>query len=231
MPEFLARSDELSVDSVRMPLLSATDLLLSKLRALGEHHCNLSPVVTLIRSLRTGGHRTGQSWVGWPSVCRSCPRLRDIERRLAEDERRTSSACNSWNGAVASSSWAASPASRPAPPSWQWSGRVVAIETSSMSWPAMRAPWDGRQRPASRSDDPRRSGGRCSCGPRSRRTSPGLIDRYRPPRRRGKQRQPDATTIRLSSKSYSTAVAPRSRWSGCGIVVRGAHGDSPEGRT
>lgn len=50
--ELLARSDELSVDSVVMPVLSATDLLVSKLWALSEHHCDLSPVLALVRSLR-----------------------------------------------------------------------------------------------------------------------------------------------------------------------------------
>lgn len=50
--DMLARADELTVDSVRMPVLSATDLLLSKLWALGEHHCDLAPVLTLVRSLR-----------------------------------------------------------------------------------------------------------------------------------------------------------------------------------
>jgi hypothetical protein len=50
--ELLDRSDELTVDSVVMPVLSATDLLLSKLWALTEHHCDLSPVLTIIRSLR-----------------------------------------------------------------------------------------------------------------------------------------------------------------------------------
>lgn len=50
--DLLARADVLTVDSVRMPVLSATDLLLSKLGALGEHHCDLAPILTLVRSLR-----------------------------------------------------------------------------------------------------------------------------------------------------------------------------------
>ena len=50
--DLLDRADVLSVDSVLMPVLSATDLLLSKLGALGEHHCDLAPILTLVRSLR-----------------------------------------------------------------------------------------------------------------------------------------------------------------------------------
>lgn len=50
--DMLARVDDLIVDSVRMPVLSATDLLLSKLWALGEHNCDLAPILTLVRSLR-----------------------------------------------------------------------------------------------------------------------------------------------------------------------------------
>lgn len=50
--ELLDRADELVVDSVEMPVLSATDLLTAKLRALTEHNCDLAPVLALIRSLR-----------------------------------------------------------------------------------------------------------------------------------------------------------------------------------
>lgn len=48
----LERSTEMRVDSVRMPVLGATDLLVSKLLALTEHYCDLSPILALIRSLR-----------------------------------------------------------------------------------------------------------------------------------------------------------------------------------
>ncbi|WP_238146900.1 nucleotidyltransferase [Ornithinimicrobium murale] len=50
--DLLERAEELSVDSVHMPVLSATDLLQSKLWALGEHKCDLAPVLTIVRSLR-----------------------------------------------------------------------------------------------------------------------------------------------------------------------------------
>lgn len=48
----LGRAEEMSVDSVRMPVMSATDLLVSKLLALTEHHCDLSPILAVIRSVR-----------------------------------------------------------------------------------------------------------------------------------------------------------------------------------
>lgn len=48
----LGRATEMSVDSVRMPVMSATDLLVSKLSALTEHYCDLSPILAAVRSLR-----------------------------------------------------------------------------------------------------------------------------------------------------------------------------------
>lgn len=48
----LGRCDELPVESVRMPVLSATDLLIGKLSALSEHSCDLEPVLVVARSLR-----------------------------------------------------------------------------------------------------------------------------------------------------------------------------------
>ncbi len=48
----LGRADQLTVDSVEMPVLAATDLLLGRLLALTEQSCDLSPVLALIRSLR-----------------------------------------------------------------------------------------------------------------------------------------------------------------------------------
>jgi hypothetical protein len=50
--DLLGRADELAVESVRMPVLSATDLLASKLASLSEHNCNFEPVLALMRSLR-----------------------------------------------------------------------------------------------------------------------------------------------------------------------------------
>ena len=48
----LSRADELPVESVRMPVLSATDLINGKLCALSEHACDLEPVLVVARSLR-----------------------------------------------------------------------------------------------------------------------------------------------------------------------------------
>jgi hypothetical protein len=48
----LDRATELEVDSVRMPVLSATDLLLDKLLALDERCCDFSRLFPLVRSLR-----------------------------------------------------------------------------------------------------------------------------------------------------------------------------------
>jgi len=48
----LARSDELPVGSVRMPVLPATDLLVNKLLAFSEHYCDFASVLPLARALR-----------------------------------------------------------------------------------------------------------------------------------------------------------------------------------
>lgn len=50
--EMLARADSLEVDAVRMPVLSATDLVTHKLLALSAHHCDYSPALILCRALR-----------------------------------------------------------------------------------------------------------------------------------------------------------------------------------
>ncbi|MEU2777304.1 hypothetical protein ABZ646_31500 [Streptomyces sp. NPDC007162] len=50
--DLLARAEELSVDSVRMPVLSATDLLVSLSTAFSEHHCDFGAVLPVARSLR-----------------------------------------------------------------------------------------------------------------------------------------------------------------------------------
>jgi Uncharacterised nucleotidyltransferase len=50
--ELLGRADVLSVESIAMPVLGATDLLLAKLLALSAHHCDLEPVLAAARSLR-----------------------------------------------------------------------------------------------------------------------------------------------------------------------------------
>lgn len=48
----LERAEEMSVDSVVMPVMSATDLLISKLTAMTEHYCDLAPILAVVRSLR-----------------------------------------------------------------------------------------------------------------------------------------------------------------------------------
>lgn len=48
----LSRADLLSVGAIHMPVLSATDIVVSKLHSLSEHHCDFEPVVATIRSLR-----------------------------------------------------------------------------------------------------------------------------------------------------------------------------------
>jgi hypothetical protein len=48
----LSRANELSVGAIHMPVLAATDIVVSKLHSLSEHHCDLEPVVATIRSLR-----------------------------------------------------------------------------------------------------------------------------------------------------------------------------------
>ena len=48
----LERCDVLSVDSVRMPVMAATDLLLNRLLALSNHSCDFSPLLSYARALR-----------------------------------------------------------------------------------------------------------------------------------------------------------------------------------
>ncbi len=48
----LDRADEMQVESIIMPVLSANDLVASKLLALNEHHCDLEPLLGVTRSLR-----------------------------------------------------------------------------------------------------------------------------------------------------------------------------------
>lgn len=48
----LERAEMIEVDSVQMPVLAATDLMVSKLLALSEHHCDLAAMLPDIRALR-----------------------------------------------------------------------------------------------------------------------------------------------------------------------------------
>ena len=50
--DLLRRCDELSVDSVRMPVMSATDVVLSRLLAFSAHACDFGPPLAFARSLR-----------------------------------------------------------------------------------------------------------------------------------------------------------------------------------
>ncbi|MFG3023590.1 hypothetical protein ACGFZQ_34470 [Streptomyces sp. NPDC048254] len=62
--DLLARAQEFPVDSVRMPVLSATDLLVNLVTAFTEHHCDFGAVLPVARSLREK--------VDWREVRRSC---------------------------------------------------------------------------------------------------------------------------------------------------------------
>ncbi len=57
---FLARAEELSVNSVRMPVIGATDLIGSLLAAFSEHHCDFGAVLPIARLLREK--------VDWPGL-------------------------------------------------------------------------------------------------------------------------------------------------------------------
>jgi len=48
----IERAEELSVISIRMPVLSATDILASKLIALSEHECDYGKVLPAARAMR-----------------------------------------------------------------------------------------------------------------------------------------------------------------------------------
>lgn len=57
---YLAASDEVEVESVQMPVLSATALLLAKLSALDERSCDLGKIIPAARAVR--------EQVDWPAV-------------------------------------------------------------------------------------------------------------------------------------------------------------------
>jgi hypothetical protein len=50
--ELLDRADEIAVESVSMPVLAATDLMLSKLLALDERYCDYASLFPVVRALR-----------------------------------------------------------------------------------------------------------------------------------------------------------------------------------
>ena len=79
--DLLARCDLLSVDSVRMPVMRPTDLLLSRLMALGENACDFAPLLGWSRSLR--------EQIDWATVRRATapnPFARAFLRLLADLE-------------------------------------------------------------------------------------------------------------------------------------------------
>lgn len=58
--DLLARTDELEVLAVRMPVLSATEIMTSKLRVVGEHYCDFSRLLPVARAMR--------EQIDWPEV-------------------------------------------------------------------------------------------------------------------------------------------------------------------
>jgi hypothetical protein len=62
--ELLNRAEELMVESVRMPVLTATDLLLGRLKAFTEHHCDFGAVLPIARTLREK--------IDWSLIRREC---------------------------------------------------------------------------------------------------------------------------------------------------------------
>lgn len=58
--ELLGRAQTLPVDSVHMPVIAPTDLMVSRLLALSEHHCDFGALLPVARGLRER--------VDWPRV-------------------------------------------------------------------------------------------------------------------------------------------------------------------
>lgn len=61
--DLIERAEEMPVLSVHMPVLSATDIVVTKLMALDEHYCDFSRMLPVARALR--------EQVDWPGVRRS----------------------------------------------------------------------------------------------------------------------------------------------------------------
>ncbi|MER6678593.1 hypothetical protein [Streptomyces sp. NPDC000983] len=62
--ELLERAEQLPVDSVHMPVMRATDLVVSLCGAFSEHHCDFGAALTVARALREK--------VDWSEVRRRC---------------------------------------------------------------------------------------------------------------------------------------------------------------
>jgi hypothetical protein len=58
--EMIGRAEPIEVLSVMMPVLSATDIVASKMRALSEHYCDFSQLLIVVRALR--------EQVDWPRL-------------------------------------------------------------------------------------------------------------------------------------------------------------------
>ncbi|RMI13054.1 hypothetical protein [Cellulomonas triticagri] len=50
--QMLDRSDVMEVLAVRMPVLDATDIISAKMRVLGEHYCDFTRMIAMVRALR-----------------------------------------------------------------------------------------------------------------------------------------------------------------------------------
>jgi hypothetical protein len=66
--EMLDRSDVLEVLAVRMPVLDATDIVSAKMRVLGEHYCDFTRMLAMVRALReqVDWHRVRRETAGTP---------------------------------------------------------------------------------------------------------------------------------------------------------------------
>jgi hypothetical protein len=51
-PDVLSRADEIEVLAIRMPVLSADDLIATKLRVLSEHYCDFGSLLPSVRAVR-----------------------------------------------------------------------------------------------------------------------------------------------------------------------------------
>jgi hypothetical protein len=66
--EMLDRSDTMEVLAVRMPVLDATDIISAKMRVLGEHYCDFTRMIAMVRALReqVDWHRVRSETAGTP---------------------------------------------------------------------------------------------------------------------------------------------------------------------
>jgi Nucleotidyl transferase of unknown function (DUF2204) len=50
--ELIERSDEHEILGIRLPVLPATDIMITKLQALSEHYCDYEPLLAVVRAIR-----------------------------------------------------------------------------------------------------------------------------------------------------------------------------------